>query len=178
VIREWLEIERQRAPFTVVEFESERYAEAGGVRCKVRVDRVDRLDDGREVIIDYKTGRPAKSAWDGDRPDEPQLPLYAVSHSAPVAAVLFGQVKVGEAAFKGYAAQDDLVPGATLRDLETEFAEWRTVLDKLGADFRAGDARVDPKDANACRRCSLLALCRFTEVETPASAFDAKDANA
>ena len=178
LIHEWLDIEKQRAPFAVLEFESERYAEAGGIRCKVRVDRVDRLDDGRDVIIDYKTGRPATRAWTGDRPDEPQVPLYAISHPAPVAAVLFGQVKVGEASFKGYAAEDGLVPGAVAHDLSADLDEWRAVLGRLGADFRAGVANVDPKDAGACRRCSLLALCRFTESETPASAFDERDANA
>jgi ATP-dependent helicase/nuclease subunit B len=177
LVLEWLAIERQRAPFTMVEFERERYAEAGGVRCKVKVDRVDRLDDGREVIIDYKTGRPAVRAWEGDRPEAPQLPLYAISHTQPVAAVLFGQVKVGEAGFKGYAAADGVAPGAETRDLEAEIGQWHTVLDRLGADFRAGVANVDPKDARACRRCSLAPLCRFAESETPASAFDEGNGN-
>jgi ATP-dependent helicase/nuclease subunit B len=178
LVLEWLAIERQRASFTVVEFESARRAEAGGVLCKVKVDRVDRLDDGREVIIDYKTGRQTVRAWEGDRPDAPQLPLYAISHAQPVAAVLFGQVRVGETGFKGYAAGDGVAPGAETREMDSVLDGWRTALDRLGADFRAGVANVDPKDARACRRCSLAPLCRFAESETPASAFDEGNGNA
>jgi RecB family exonuclease len=156
----------------VIESEAEHYAVAGGVCARVKVDRVDRLEDGRDVIIDYKTGRPELRSWDGERPDEPQLPLYAVTHEGPVAAVVFAQLKTGELKFKGYADAESIVPGAEVRDMPAELAEWRSVLDRLGADFRAGVANVNPKDANACRRCSLLALCRFGELETPASAFD------
>ncbi len=172
ILGEWIEAEKRRQPFTVVESEGERYVTAGGVCCKVKVDRVDRLDDGRDVIIDYKTGRPTLRSWTGERPDEPQLPLYAVTHEGPVAAVVFAQIKTGELGFKGYADGENIVPGAEPRDMAVELAEWRRVLDRLGADFRAGVASVNPKDANACRRCSLLALCRFGEAETPTSAFD------
>jgi ATP-dependent helicase/nuclease subunit B len=168
----WMEAEKNRQPFTVIESEAEHYAVAGGVCARVKVDRVDRLEDGRDVIIDYKTGRPELRSWDGERPDEPQLPLYAVTHEGPVAAVVFAQLKTGELKFKGYADAESIVPGAEVRDMPAELAEWRSVLDRLGADFRAGVANVNPKDANACRRCSLLALCRFGELETPASAFD------
>ena len=172
ILGEWMEAERKRQPFTVMECEADHYATAGGVRAKVKVDRVDRLEDGRDVIIDYKTGRPEVRSWAGDRPDEPQLPLYAVTHEGPVAAVVFGQLKTGELKFKGYADGENIVPGAEVRGMAAELAGWRGVLDRLGADFRAGVANVNPKNANACRRCSLLALCRFGEAETPTSAFD------
>jgi probable DNA repair protein len=178
VLREWLEREKQRAPFTVVAFESARQAGAGGVTCKVKVDRIDRLEDGRDVIIDYKTGLPTLRSWEGDRPDDPQLPLYAVTHEGPLAAVVFGQLKAGEIGFKGYAASESIVPGADRRDLPGELDAWRKVLDQLGNDFRAGVADVNPKNASACRRCTLLPLCRFGEAETPSSAFDGEPANA
>lgn len=179
LLSDWLEIEKRRAPFTVLASERTGYAEAGGVRCEVRVDRVDRLDDGRHVLVDYKSGRPSLNSWTGDRPDEPQVPLYAVSHAEPLAAVLFGRIRAGDAAFVGYAADETLVPGAKTRDLAAEVAEWRRVLDRLGAGFRAGVATVDPKDKpDACRHCALLALCRFSESETPAAAFEPEDADA
>ncbi|HEX8985545.1 MAG TPA: PD-(D/E)XK nuclease family protein, partial [Bryobacteraceae bacterium] len=172
ILNAWLELEKQRSPFIVLETEAERQATAGGVSCKVKVDRIDRLADGREVIVDYKTGIANTRAWTGERPDEPQLPLYAVTHDCPVAAVLFGQIKAGEIGFKGYAETDGIAPGAETRQLAEDLAEWRRVLDRLGSDFRAGVADVNPKDANACRRCTLLPLCRFGDVEAPTSAFD------
>jgi hypothetical protein len=140
---------------------------------------VDRLDDGRDVLIDYKTGRPAVKSWSGERPDEPQLPLYASTHEGPVAGVLFGQIKTGEVGFKGYTAGAQIAPGAgELEDFPAQLADWRRVLGKLGEDFRAGVADVNPKNASACRYCSLLPLCRFGESETPASAFEGEGSDA
>ncbi|MGE5645032.1 MAG: PD-(D/E)XK nuclease family protein [Acidobacteriota bacterium] len=165
ILGEWLEVEKLRQPFTVAATENEREAEAGGVTCKVRVDRIDRLDDGRDVLIDYKTGKYEVRSWTGERPDEPQLPLYAATHEGPVAAVLFGQIKTGEVRFKGYADGEGIVTGAIERhDFSVQLDEWRRVLGKLGEDFRAGVADVNPKDAKACRYCSLRPLCRFQEV--------------
>ncbi len=178
LLGDWLELEKRRTPFTVLASEKKGFAEAGGVRCEVRVDRVDRLEDGRHVIIDYKSGQPTPNSWFGDRPDEPQLPLYAVSHQDPLGAVLFGQLRAGETVFKGYAAADGLVPGVKARDLDSEVGEWRRVLDRLGADFRAGVANVDPKKPATCRHCTLLALCRFSESEAPAAAFETEDGDA
>ena len=178
LLGDWLELEKQRAPFTVLASEKKGSAEAGGVRCEVRVDRVDRLDDGRHVIIDYKSGQPTPKSWFGDRPDEPQLPLYAVSHQGPLGGVLFGQLRAGETVFKGFAAADGLVPGVKARDLGSEIGEWRRVLNRLGADFRAGVADVDPKKPATCRHCTLLALCRFSESEAPAAAFETEDGDA
>ena len=172
ILGDWLAQEKLRRPFTVVDYETERIAVAGGVRCKVKVDRVDRLENGREVIIDYKTGRPTVKSWTGDRPDEPQLPLYAVTHEKPVAAVVFGQLKVGEIGFKGYAEAPEIIPDVAERDLAADLVEWRKVLDRLGADFLNGVADVNPKDPSACRRCSLAALCRFGDADTPSSAFE------
>ena len=178
LLGDWLELEKRRTPFTVLASEKKGFAEAGGVRCDVRVDRVDLLDDGRHVIIDYKSGQPSPNSWFGDRPDEPQLPLYAVSHPGPLGAVLFGQLRAGEAVFKGYAAADGMVPGVKARDLGSELGEWRRVLDRLGGDFRAGVATVDPKKPATCRHCTLLALCRFSETEAPAAAFETEDGDA
>jgi len=178
LLGDWLELEKRRTPFTVLASEKKGTAEAGGVRCEVRVDRVDCLDDGRHVIIDYKSSQPTPNSWFGERPDEPQLPLYAVSHQCPLGAVLFGQLRAGETVFKGYAAADGIVPGVKARDLSSEIDEWRRVLDRLGADFRAGVANVDPKKPATCRHCTLLALCRFSESEAPAAAFETEDGDA
>ncbi len=178
LLARWLDLEKERAPFTVVAAEKKGHVEAGGVRCEVRVDRVDRLNDDRLVIIDYKSGRPSTSSWGGDRPDEPQLPLYAVSQRGEVAAVLFGQLRRGEEVFKGHAAEEGLAPGARVEQVGAEIEEWRRVLDRLGRDFRAGVANVDPKKPATCRRCTLLALCRFSESEVPAAALETEDGDA
>ena len=127
---------------------------------------MDRLETGELVILDYKTGECSPSDWDGSRPDEPQLPIYAVTADSPVAGVLFGRLKSGKFAFRGLARSDGIVPGVKAPDdqpaLGETIDEWREVLDRLGREFKAGKAIVDPKQPRqTCRHCALPALCRI-----------------
>lgn len=179
---EWLSVEAQRAPFAVIAPELEQSVELGGLRLQVRIDRIDQLTDGRRIIIDYKSGETAVSRWFGDRPDEPQLPLYAITGQAPPAALAFAEVRPGQMRFRGLASEEHLLPQVGVRSRsieagwswETLLAEWRDTLTSLAEAFRAGDARVDPKrGAQTCRYCELTSLCRVvTGVEAQADEED------
>ena len=168
VIREWLDLEARRRPFVVMELERSREVEVGGVRLTVRADRVDRADDGGDVILDYKTGDHGPAEWEGDRPDAPQLPLYAATADGAVSGVFFGVLKAGRIGFHGISTSDGLMPGTSRgRDktpLPKRIERWAGVLDRLGREFRNGAARVDPKrGARTCEHCHLSALCRVHE---------------
>lgn len=166
IIGQWLHLEKERQPFTMREQEEGRRVALGGLQLKIRADRVDRLDNGELVILDYKTGECSPSDWDGSRPDEPQLPIYAVTADSPVAGVFFGRLKSGAFGFRGLTCSDGIVPGVKAPDdqpgLAETIAEWREVLDRLGRDFGAGMALVDPKQPpKTCLHCALPALCRI-----------------
>lgn len=168
IIGEWMGVERQRKPFMVVDQEEIRTVEVGGIEVKIRVDRVDRLEDGKLVILDYKSGDCGPADWAGTRPDEPQLPIYAVTTETEVAAVLFAKLRTGDLAFRGLAESPDIAPGIRVPEGQPPIAQtisdWRTVLDDLGRDFREGRAHVDPKDpAKTCRYCALPSLCRISQ---------------
>ena len=95
--REWLELERRRAPFQVSAIEEQRDLEVAGLQFQSRIDRMDKLADGGHVLIDYKSGRMlSPRQWEGPRPDDPQLPLYAVAAPEQLAAVVFAKVRTGE----------------------------------------------------------------------------------
>lgn len=167
LLRDWLELEKQRAPFRLQGAEVAQPITLGGLTLSARLDRIDRLDDGSAVIMDYKTGAPSIRSWEGERPDEPQLPAYALAVQ-PLAALLFAQLRPGELAFKGVAAHDGVAPRIKAATAEPSWGErlagWRTVLTRLAGDFRRGDARVDPKDfPGTCEHCGLEALCRVHE---------------
>ncbi len=89
LLNEWLEQEKTRVPFSVIAIEEKHSVNFAGLNLQLRIDRIDQLENGELLLIDYKTGSPKLKSWLGKRPDEPQLPLYAVSHHTPVAAIAF-----------------------------------------------------------------------------------------
>jgi probable DNA repair protein len=170
LLSEWLGIEKSRSAFTIAGIEAERAIEIGGLRVRVRADRVDALADGREIILDYKTGQLKSRGWEGERPDEPQLPLYCATSGQPVAGAAFAMIRTGDLRFRGLTASDVRLPALTKMPIdpalpfERQLLEWRDVLEHLAEDFRHGKAEVDPKPG-ACDNCGLRALCRIRELE-------------
>ena len=170
----WLDQEKKRGSFAVIATEDKRHVGIGGLAFNARLDRVDELDDGRRIVIDYKTGAPAAGAMLGERPDEPQLPLYLVTAEPGAAAVAFAQVKAGEMRFAALARDGDLLPGvkafseSRYRDRhgswEEAVAAWRADLARIAASFAGGDAEVDPKEyPGSCRYCDVKPFCRIYE---------------
>ena len=165
--REWLEVEARRAPFQVLHTEQERSLTVSGLEFKSRIDRMDKLADGGHVLIDYKSGRMLSTRqWEGPRPDDPQLPLYAVAAPEDLAAVTFARLLPGEMRFIGIARERGLIPQVAEGDKPWPalLAAWKKDAEALGAAYAGGDARVDPKnELKTCRRCDLQTLCRVYE---------------
>ncbi len=171
---EWLEVERERSPFEVVGFEVSKRMEVAGLGFEARIDRLDRLQDGSLAVLDYKTGRPNPRHWLGDRPEEPQLPLYCSGTEEQTGAVLFAQVRPGDMRLKGVSRKPGFHPQvpcleasdfAALADNWAELMDhWRAVLASLGAQFRQGYSAVDPLRRDTCRYCTLHPVCRVHEL--------------
>ena len=172
LIVEWTELERKRAPFRVVVREEKREIEIGGLRIRTRIDRVDELPDGRHIVIDYKANAPSLNTWEGDRPGEPQVPLYASSVAARVAGAMFASLSPGDLKFVGLAEGDGIVPGVKADALAGRILEWRATLDRIGRAYAEGRAEVDPKKG-ACNNCSLTPLCRVREISAAEEESDA-----
>ena len=179
-----LEQEALRAPFTVVACELEREVAVGGLALRARLDRVDALADGRRVVIDFKSGRARTRQWDGERPEQPQLPLYAVTEPAAVAAVAFGVLRPGEVAFAGAGDGEGLLPGVQDWSQRPEgwqgtLSQWRAVLEALAREFTSGRADVAPRDGlKTCTHCELGPLCRVREILAGEADEDAGDDDA
>lgn len=171
----WLELEAQRPPFRVVESEAEHRLKIGPLSLRTRVDRIDELANGGRVILDYKTGRVDVQAWLDARPDDPQLPLYAVGNPERLAAVSYACLKPGEMRFAGLAEREGVAAGvpayAGRKNLPLETPDWAALLagwqrnlTALAEEYAVGDARVAPKRDDTCKYCHLSTLCRIHEL--------------
>jgi ATP-dependent helicase/nuclease subunit B len=167
--RAWLEMEREARgdDFSVAAVEDKRSIVIGPLTLRGKLDRVDELEDGRRMVIDYKSTAAPASAWLGERPDEPQLPLYLVATEPDAVAIAFAQVKAGDMKFAALAADETLLPvKKSLPDIgwDAQLGEWRRVLAQLATRFAAGEAAVQPKNPpTTCRNCDVQPLCRIHE---------------
>jgi probable DNA repair protein len=180
-VLDYLELEKQRESFEVIGFEKEILPEIAGQTIRLIIDRVDRLPSGDEIIIDYKTGNVEPRKWFGDRPEEPQLPLYAISANKAPAAVVFAIIRNDDYQYKGVVKRDGLLPNLPPKatkanqylvdaghEMPKTIENWRQILHRLMADFLAGEAAIDPKgDTRTCHKsyCKLQPLCRVGELE-------------
>lgn len=166
VAREWLDVERLRAPFEVAHTEQQRDLIVAGLQFQSRIDRMDKLKDGGHVLIDYKGSRMlSPKAWEGPRPGDPQLPLYAATAPEELAAVVFARVFPGEMRFMGFSRTPNVLPEVkAAKSWPALLADWKKETEALGQSFAAGEAPVDPKEGlKTCRLCELHTLCRVYE---------------
>jgi probable DNA repair protein len=165
LLTKWLQLERARAPFIIEALEGrDQIARFGGLEFRVRIDRVDRLLDGARVLIDYKTGA-ADPDWRGERPDNPQLPVYALLSPQALVAVAYAKVNAAESGFVAESERGEIFPRTRRSELEgmATFAElvqvWSRRIERIAGEFAAGRAEVAPT-ITACQSCKLQGLCR------------------
>ncbi len=183
LINDWLNIEKIRPPFTLVAQETQLSIDLSGLKLQLKIDRIDRLGDGSLMLIDYKTGLTHLKNWFGDRPQQPQLPLYAVYswENQEFSAIAFAQLRAGQLTFNGLhveSADSELFPqGLKSIDAYKDFEapknwqdllfHWRQVLTKLATEFTSGYARIDPAEQGLpCQTCELQTLCRINNVSS------------
>lgn len=142
----WLQLEMQRADFTVEACEAQFPLIIAGLAINLRIDRIDAIENEdadkfaakKLIVIDYKTGSttPNHNNWADARISAPQLPLYAslallktptsenLSTNSPaiqqqVIATCFAKVNVYECKFSGLADADILPNVTSFADLKT-----------------------------------------------------------
>jgi ATP-dependent helicase/nuclease subunit B len=179
LLTDWLDLEKTRPPFTVLNHEKTIQMSLNQLKLTLRIDRIDELANGHKLIIDYKTGkRNDINHWFSERPEQPQLPLYSLLDDKTI-GIAFAQIFPGESYFKGVSHYDLQIKGikllselskANASNWQEQVADWRAVLTQLSDDFCAGKAAVDPKNhPETCTWCQLQAFCRIHEDATHAA---------
>lgn len=178
IVRQWLDLEKQREPFRVVSLEEQEHIKFEGIDIKLQIDRIDSIScDGRELkaIFDYKTSAYLNhKSWIDDRPSEPQLPIYALTRESFPDAVCYVQLTGVEQRFQGFASSDGLLPGVgqpsigrkktDILSWDETYQRWSTNLHALAVEIKAGCATVTPKKG-VCEYCKLKPVCRIDDVE-------------
>ncbi|MGB8029194.1 MAG: PD-(D/E)XK nuclease family protein [Terracidiphilus sp.] len=177
LVTEWLEYERTRVPFTVLDTEQKTSVSVAGLPLRVRLDRVDRLINHSLLVIDYKSGNPTPNSWDLPRPDDVQLPLYSTfafpGDANEIGGLVFAKVRAGEPEFTGKIRDAKATLRANLRgntnlvkralDSDQLFA-WKNYIEELALAFLAGRSVVNPRAyPDTCEYCGLQSLCRINE---------------
>ncbi len=162
IIHKFIATEKQRDAFRVIATEKTIEANIAGLRFNTRLDRVDEMDNGDHIIFDYKTGNLPSNPWCGKAIKEPQLPIYATTHSAD--GIAFIKPAADEISYTGLAKDKDSLPKKTSRqksctDWDEQLELWQQQLDQTSQDYQQGNAQVLPTKG-ACTYCEYDSLCR------------------
>lgn len=172
--RQWLEIEKQRPPFEVHFTEEKTHISLNDISFEMRIDRIDKISDDQLLILDYKSGKNNSTHfWFGERPDDPQLPLYAMHDATRTVGIAFAQINTTDSKFIGLSRTDlniagikplSKMKGYEHLSWEDQIEQWRTELERLSLAYLEGFANVDPKNNDeTCDRCNFQGLCRINE---------------
>ena len=159
-----LDWDKQRPAFVVEALEKTFTINLAGIEFKVRIDRLDRLTSNKKWVIDYKTSIPVAKPWNEDRPEAPQLLLYALLDES-INALLFVQLKAGRIACSGLS--EDTLPIKGLSGLKKNERwsdhreQWHQQLTDLAHEFSAGVCPPEPSRASTCEFCDFPNLCRI-----------------
>jgi len=163
IIRQYIDLEKQRSDFEVIKTESTSEVDINGLKFSTRIDRMDRLANGDSLIIDYKTGKDVKvSQMTGDPIDQAQLPIYAVTNS--VDGVAFATINSNDCQFKAITKNKSELPLTKqainrMPEWDKQINEWTSILNSASEQFQNGIASVLPVK-NACDYCDYDLLCR------------------
>jgi ATP-dependent helicase/DNAse subunit B len=172
----WLEAERARGNFTVLANEEKLAWRFANLTLNLRIDRIDRNDDGTLTVVDYKTGQKINNPWQEERPEKPQLLLYQVAVDAqishgPVTALLYAHVNIKERVYAGIGATDQALPGidfsrqksVSLPSWDMLKQHWQHSLQQLAQEYLDGRLVVAPLSRTTCDNCHLDSFCRIAE---------------
>jgi hypothetical protein len=166
--RQVLVLERQRAPFSVLERECKVLWHGAGTRLDLRIERIDA--QGEDVLLlDYKSGAPDRMGLQESQLQPLQLALYAAALAQAGRAVTAAALlNLDPAApdYSGVAINTDVLPARLheVADWPAAQRQWQLQLQQLMTAHLSGDATL-ALDRKVCARCHLPALCRVAGPE-------------
>ena len=174
----WLKLEMSRdSAFSIGFLELPLTYMQCGLEFNLKVDRVDVLEDGSLLVIDYKTGNASRASWLDQRVLDPQMPVYYFAliqtQASAVTALTFANTK--HLSFDGLSEVDLGIKGIAQVDnnnrgklshfdnWEQLIEHWNLNIETLAGEVKAGFASVTPDSLNNCKYCGRQSLCRINQ---------------
>jgi hypothetical protein len=156
LLREVVRLDSSRHDFRVTALESSLELVIDQLRLRLRVDRIDEVDAGELVILDYKTGQRRQFVNAAMQPDDLQLVVYARAVSGPVAGLAFFNVDSREVCING--AGREFTPKL---DWDAALTDWSAQVNAAAAAMQRGDTRLNTAlPARDSRSFALLSRIR------------------
>jgi ATP-dependent helicase/nuclease subunit B len=163
-VEQALELDKQRPAFRIHSLEQSLELNIDGWPFKLRYDRMDELDTGQYVLIDYKTSIPSPLPWHKERPIHPQILMYALANSTiqGLMYLAFGK----DFRINGISAQELQIDGVkqTKHNWTSLQQHWLAELRELITEIRQGHCQPTPQ-ASMCKTCDYQSLCRVKQLE-------------
>ena len=163
LLHRFVEVDARRDEFAAIAaIEHEVEFESGSLRLKLRVDRIDRMTDGKVAIIDYKTGARKKFLYPDGEPREIQLVAYAFAIEEPVAGLALANIDSREVVFDGAGRGY-----GDAADWDETLTAWMQQVVVACEDLSMGDVRIVAAQGVAEAR-PLNLLSRYSELRRDA----------
>lgn len=174
LISRWLEVELARPEFVVEQTEAAATLRWNNIELSLRIDRIDRLHDGKRLLVDYKSGRVNAAGWFGERVLAPQLPAYLLTESSGADALLYAKLSTADWGYAGVASEPlnisgvntiESQRGADADNWDEQSRLWRQAVVSLIEELQTGLAAVAPANSSSCQYCHLHSVCRIRTTE-------------
>ncbi len=162
LLRNLLDYDQRRGNINSRKIEVQEEISVGDVKLTVRFDRVDVDAEAGQLVVDYKTGAKfSASRWSGERPLDMQMPLYAAfGEFDGIALYWMHRSKVSVTGLSdrdwgtGRSRSFRCLPA---QEWQEQVADWRDICERLVAEFRDGDCRIDlANDGSATGEYAML----------------------
>lgn len=164
LVKASLDWEKERPRFIVEAVEQRYTLRLADIDFQVRVDRLDKIMDDKKWVIDYKTSIPSNKPWNEERPEAPQLLLYALLDQQ-INALLFLQLKAGRVQCSGFSEEPLTIQGFSSLNKGEQWTNrrdtWHKQLKDLAEEFREGQCSPKPTRTSTCEHCDFSNLCRI-----------------
>ncbi|MEK9777451.1 MAG: PD-(D/E)XK nuclease family protein [Methylophilaceae bacterium] len=169
----WLEYEKNRESFEVILQEKNYEVTIKNIAFKIRIDRIDQLEDDTKIIIDYKTGAiPSRSELFNDRLTFLQLPIYGgYTQEQNIKGVMVAHLNIHKNSF--YGVTDDAVKISpdfkgvintpSISNWKDLIKQWRHLLETISLSYQRGDCQVTFYKEHDLNFCPVLPIMRLPE---------------